>query len=69
MACKQIGQTWNPILVQTKKKFIMDSESDAKNLPQCCSGSYAFAVDGGVVYMVNASGEWVKMGAVTLAVA
>ena len=67
MAIKQTGQKWNPILNTTKKKFIMDSEADAVNLPKCCPGSYAIAVNDGAVYMVNASGEWAKMSSATVA--
>jgi hypothetical protein len=69
MAIKQTGQKWNPILVTTKRKFIIDNEQDVVDLPTCCPGSYALCVDGGIVYMVNASGEWKKMGAAALSVA
>lgn len=61
MAIKQTGQRWNPVLGTTKKKFILDTEADVANLPKCCPGSHALVVDGGIIYMVNASGEWTKM--------
>ena len=69
MAIKQTGQKWNPILNTTKRKFIMDSEADVVSLPKCCTGSYAISVDGGIVYMVNASGKWVKTGVAAFALA
>lgn len=69
MAIKQTGTNWNPAFVATKRKFIMDSEADVANLPKCCTGSMAISVDGGVIYMVNASGSWVRMGNATFTVA
>ena len=58
-----------PSLGTSKTKFIMDSEADAASLPECRPGSYALAVDGGIVYMVNASGVWKKMGTVAFSLA
>ncbi len=69
MAIKQTGQKWNPILGTTKKKYIMDSAEDVANLPKCCPGSVALSVDGGTVYMVNASGEWKEMGVAAFSLA
>ena len=69
MAIKQIGQKWNPILDTTEKKYIIDSAEDVTSLPKCCPGSCAIAVDGGTLYMVNASGEWTDTGVVAFSLA
>ena len=52
-----------------RRKFIMDSESDVQNLPTCCASSVAIVAEGGKVYMVNASGNWVEFGNATVAIA
>ena len=69
MAIKQTGENWHSDLVTTKKKFIMDTEADAADLPKCYTGSTAISAEGGVVYMVNASGKWVKTGVAAFALA
>lgn len=47
-------------------KFICDTEADVAKLqtehPNCGAGSTALVVETGNVYMVNASGNWVKFG-------
>ena len=43
-------------------EYILDTEADVKNLPECCTGSTAFVVATGNLYMVNASGKWVLVG-------
>lgn len=43
-----------------KQKFIMDSDTDAEDLPKCDPGSTAATADGVHAYVVNASGEWIK---------
>lgn len=45
-----------------KKNFICDSEADIANLPECLPGSQAVVVTTGALYVVNASGDWVKFG-------
>lgn len=65
MAIVQIGQTsFSAGHAFTKgikkRKFIMDSDADAANLPTCDPGSTAFSADGTATYVVNASGAWVK---------
>lgn len=44
------------------KEFICDTVADVANLPKCCAGSTALVVEGGKIYMVNASGEWKLFG-------
>lgn len=44
------------------KRFVVDSEADIANLPQCDPGSTAVVAEGGKNYMVNASGVWVEGG-------
>ena len=65
MAIKMVGKVWNPCLCTCKKSFVMDTVDDAVNLPECCVGSTAIAADGGMQYMVNASGQWVETGLVS----
>ena len=43
-------------------EFILDTEADVPNLPDCCPGSSALVVATGNVYMVNASCKWVLFG-------
>lgn len=47
-------------------EFICDTEDDAANLqtehPECSTGSTAVVCNTGDVYVVNASGQWVKFG-------
>ena len=52
-----------------RKKFIVDSDADVKNLPACCASSVAIVAAGGKVYMVNASGQWVEAGQATFSMA
>ena len=68
MAVKQIDKVGVPYN-QAPKRVIVDSESDVATLPSCYPGSSAIAVDEGVLYMVNASGEWKKMGNVVFSLA
>ncbi|MBO7274900.1 MAG: hypothetical protein J6V15_00855 [Clostridia bacterium] len=63
MAIKQIDKIGVPYS-QAPKRFIVDGEADVASLPPCCPGSSAVAVDEGLLYMVNASGAWKKMGTV-----
>lgn len=59
MAIKCVDRVWCPALKTFRHSYVMDSNSDAANLPKCCPGSTAIvAASGGNVYMVNASGEW-----------
>lgn len=69
MAIKQTGRNWHADLETTKKRFIMDTEADAANLPKCYTGSTAISVEGGVIYMVNASGKWVRVGTAAFSLA
>lgn len=44
-------------------EFILDTDNDANDLPAgCCCGSTALSCESGSVFIVNASGEWVKLG-------
>ena len=43
-------------------EFVLDSEEDVAQLPKCAPSSMAIVVTEGLpIYMVNASGEWVKI--------
>lgn len=44
------------------KDFCLDSKADLKNLPKDCrAGSTAFVIEDNSAYMLNSSGEWVKI--------
>lgn len=62
MAIKMIHREWCPYSEDFRKEFIADAEADVADLPECCTGSTALISDGGKVYIVNASGEWVEFG-------
>ena len=61
MAYKQKKNEWNP-LSGWECEFICDTEADILYLPNCSAGSMAIVTtDGMPNYMVNASGEWVRV--------
>ena len=61
MAIKQTKQEWNA-LTGWVCEFICDSEADIANLPECSAGSMAIvATEGMPIYMMNASGQWVRV--------
>lgn len=62
MAIKMISSQWCNVRCAYKKDFLMDTEEDKVDLPECCVGSAAVAVNTGNVFVVNASGEWVTFG-------
>ena len=62
MAIKMISSQWCGVRNAYKEDFLMDTDADVVDLPQCCVGSGAVAVNTGNVYIVNASGEWVAFG-------
>lgn len=59
MAYKLTAREYNRVANLMTDTYILDSKDDAANLPAASPGSMAMvAVDGGAIYMVNASGEW-----------
>lgn len=62
MAVKMIDQNYNAVLDSYEREWLVDTEADVATLPECCAGSTALVVETGVVYVVNASGEWVVLG-------
>ena len=62
MAIKCTNQAYAACQPDYKREFICDTEADVENLPQCCPMSTAVVADSGSVYIVNASGNWVKFG-------
>lgn len=47
----------------TRYDYIIDTDADAASLPAtCATGSTALSCESGSVYIVNASGVWVKLG-------
>lgn len=62
MALKLVSSEYCPCTDENVAQYILDSASDAANLPESCTGSTAMvAADGGEMYMVNASGEWKEL--------
>lgn len=49
--------------VYAPSEYIIDSVDEITSLPAAHPGSTAICPSAGVVYMVNASGEWVEFGA------
>lgn len=62
MAIKKVNREWNPYLGDYKRDFIVDTEADVANLPECSTGSSALVIESGAVYIVNTSGNWVAFG-------
>lgn len=60
MAYKQIAPTYE--CEAPRKEFVMDSDADLQDLPECGSGSVAISVAPGNVWMKNASGKWAIFG-------
>ena len=58
MAYKLVDSDWCSCVSDYRKEYIVDTEADIANLPQCCAGSSALVVESGDVFIVNASGEW-----------
>lgn len=46
----------------SRREIVCDSASDVASLPASTTGSTAVVCDSGDIYVVNASGEWVKFG-------
>lgn len=62
MAINWFGEKWCLGAEDHSKEFILDTEADVAELPECCPGSTALVCSTGNVYIVNASGQWVKFG-------
>lgn len=61
MAIKEIAPTLN--CTHKMHDYIIDTDNDAKDLPEtCAAGSTALSCASGNVFIVNASGQWVKLG-------
>lgn len=61
MAIQQIS----PFATCEKRRYdyIIDTDADVKDLPNiCAAGSMALSCASGNVFIVNASGNWVKFG-------
>lgn len=62
MAIKKINAEYNPNVGGYVEEFVCDSEDDVANLPEALTSSTAIvASEGSSMYMVNASGQWVKL--------
>lgn len=62
MAIKRIKKEWCACIEDFRCEFIVDTNADFEKLPKACPGSTALSAESGDVMVVNASGEWVKMG-------
>jgi hypothetical protein len=47
---------------RTPREFVCDTEADVADLPSCMCGAKALIIATGNIYVVNASGAWVKIG-------
>lgn len=61
MAFKVVSSEYCAFDDNYRKEFVVDSDDDFEELPQCCAGSTAISPSGAVC-IVNASGEWVPFG-------
>ena len=63
MAIKKTREEYIPYTEEWVCEFVCDSEEDVKTLPEkCAPGSIAMVATSGLpMYMVNASGKWVKV--------
>ena len=62
MAYKVTNKVFCPFTGDYRKEIICDTEADIASLPKSCSQSTCLVAATGSVYIVNASGAWVKMG-------
>lgn len=62
MAFKLVNRKWCPFRNAYQHDYIVDTEADIADLPECCTGSSALVVESGAIYMVNASGVWAAYG-------
>lgn len=61
MAIKQIAPTMD--CKNRMYDFIIDTDADKASLPEtCAAGSTALSCATGNIFIVNASGKWVKLG-------
>lgn len=65
MAFKQVNEraAANGFFYYIVKEFIVDSDADFENLPNCDPTSAALNPHNGKVFVVDASGNWVEFGA------
>ena len=62
MAFEMISCEWCGVRDAYIHSYVLDSASDAANLPVCAPGSTAMvATKDGAMYMVNASGKWEEL--------
>lgn len=62
MAYKVTNEVFCPFNGEYRKEIICDTEADVASLPAACAQSTCLVAETGNVYIVNASGNWVKMG-------
>lgn len=62
MAYKVTNEVFCHFTGEYRKEIICDTEADISSLPACCPWSTCLVAATGNVYIVNASGNWVKMG-------
>lgn len=61
MAIKVINKRWVPGTIDDMIiDYVVDTDVDFANLPECISGSKAVSAETGNVKIVNASGQWVS---------
>lgn len=60
MAYKLLSRRWAPHLNDYMYKYVVDTVDDVAGLPSCPVNSRAVVASSGAIYMVDASGSWVK---------
>lgn len=60
MAYKKIAPTYE--CEAPRMEFVLDTDADLEDLPECGAGSSAISVASGNVFMKNASGAWRILG-------
>ena len=58
MAYIKTRRKWANCLNDYQYEFVLDSDADVANLPECKAGSTAMVSEGGNIYMTNTKGEW-----------
>ena len=62
MAIKLVNNEWCGCVGDYINSYIVDTQKDVANLPECCTGSSALVVETGEVYVMNASNVWTLFG-------
>lgn len=62
MAIKLMTREWCKCAHEYKHEYIVDTDADLNDLPECGTGSTAVSLESGTVKVVNTQGKWVTFG-------